>query len=231
MKAVAYCGTRNLYKNMAMCVKSCLQNGNVDRIYLLIEDDTFPYDLGDKVVVKNVSGQTYFPPSGVNYNCEWTYMVLMKCALSKVFPRLDRILMLDCDTLVEHDLSELWELDMTDYYYAAVPQTRTTYPSPYDKQPEDFIYINAGSLFCNLKKLRKDKKDDEIIASINSNKYRWAEQDCISELCQGHIKVLSGRWNQCDFTPTDHLATYIRHFAANKWWPNTTFGRRYEIDD
>ena len=229
-KTIVYSGTRNLYDNMAVCANSALMNSGADEIVLLIEDDTFPHDLGDKVRAINVSGQKYFREDGANYNCEWTYMMLMKCALSKVFPKKDKVLVLDCDTLVEHDLTGLWDLDMTGYYYAAVPQTRTTYPFPYDRMPKDFVYINAGCLFCNLKELRKDRKDNDIIDAINTNKYRWVEQDCISELCQGHILTLPSRYNQCDFTDTDHFATYIRHFAANKWWRNTVFAKGYELN-
>lgn len=228
MKAVAYCATRNLYSNMAVCVRSVLKNGNIDKVYLLIEDDIFPYDLGGKVQSVNVSGQTYFPPDGINYNCEWTYMALMKCALSKVFPRLDRIIVLDCDTIVSGDLSRLWDIDMTDYYYAAVPQISTTVPYVFACQ-KDVTYINAGLLMCNLKKLRKDKKDDEIISAINSKKYRWVEQDCISDLCRGTILPLKSRYNSCAFTPTD-MDVVVRHFAAQDNWRNTVFARSYEID-
>ena len=45
LRVAAYCGTRNLYKDMVPAVKSLLVNSNVDKIYLLIEDDQFPYKL------------------------------------------------------------------------------------------------------------------------------------------------------------------------------------------
>lgn len=44
-RAAAYCGTRNLYQDMIPAIKSLLLNSNVDKIYLLIEDDEFPYPL------------------------------------------------------------------------------------------------------------------------------------------------------------------------------------------
>lgn len=45
LRVAAYCGTRNLYKDMVPAFKSLLINSNVDIIYLLIEDDKFPYPL------------------------------------------------------------------------------------------------------------------------------------------------------------------------------------------
>ena len=43
IKAAVYTGTRNLYKQMVVAVKSLIRNSDVDKIYLLIEDDEFPY--------------------------------------------------------------------------------------------------------------------------------------------------------------------------------------------
>ena len=230
MKTVVYGATRNLYRNLIPCVNSVLRNGNVDEVVLMIEDDAFPYRLPNRVRTINVSGQKWFKPNSPNYESRWTYMVLMKLAVSKVFPDYDKVLVLDCDTIVEGDLSPLWELDMTDYYYGAVPQTRETYPEPYNKEGEDFVYINAGSLFCNLDKLRKDRKDDELIEAINSRPFTWIEQDCISEMCQGGIRVLPGRYNRSDFTPYDQVYI-VRHFAADKQWRHTAIAQAYDAEE
>jgi len=45
MRAAVYCGTRNLYKNMVIAAKSLLIHSNVEKIYFLIEDDIFPYEV------------------------------------------------------------------------------------------------------------------------------------------------------------------------------------------
>jgi hypothetical protein len=55
MKVAAYSGTRNVYYRMIPAVKSLLKNSNIDLVYLLIEDDIFPYDLPEKVKCINVS--------------------------------------------------------------------------------------------------------------------------------------------------------------------------------
>jgi len=46
-------------------------------------------------------------------------MVLIRAAYSKIFPDLDRILTIDMDTVVNENISELWELNLDDYYLAA----------------------------------------------------------------------------------------------------------------
>jgi lipopolysaccharide biosynthesis glycosyltransferase len=49
-------------------------------------------------------------------------MVLIRAAYSKIFPELDRILSIDMDTVVNENISDLWDLDLTDYYLAAVEE-------------------------------------------------------------------------------------------------------------
>ena len=207
MKAACYCGTRNIYEDMMPAVNSLLANSDVDKVYLLIEDDEFPYPLPDKVETINVSGQTYFPKDSPNYRNGWTYMVLMRAALHRIFPDLDRILSLDCDTIVAKDISELWDLPIEDYYLAGA------------KEPWKSIactYINCGVMLLNLKKLREGK-GDELIEALNTKYYEFNEQDCIVEKCRGGIFVMPSDYNSCDYTiPTK--TPKIVHFAARKKW-------------
>ena len=164
MKQAVYCGTRNVYADMIPSVKSLLINSDVDKIYLLIEDDIFPYELPDCVETINVSGQQYFDHDSPNYNNSWTWMVLMRAALHRVFDS-DRILSLDIDTIAEKDISDLWDLPIEDYYLAGVREPHKS---------SNRLYINAGVMLLNLEKLR-DGKGDEIITALNTKKYNFNE--------------------------------------------------------
>lgn len=55
MKIAVYTGTRNIYQNMLPSIKSLLIHSDVDKIYLLIEDDIFPYELPPEVECINIS--------------------------------------------------------------------------------------------------------------------------------------------------------------------------------
>lgn len=218
MKAACYCGTRNLYGDMIPAVKSLLANSDVDKVYLLIEDDEFPKPLPDCVECINVSNQMYFRHDGPNYQNGWTYMVLMRAALHRVFPDLDRILSLDIDTIVGRDISELWNLPLDDYYLAGVRE-------PYKSDVYHRQYINCGVMMLNLKKLR-DWMGDELIRSLNEKKYPFNEQDCISDLCDGAILEIPSDYNQCNWTaPTTNPK--IVHFAAIRHWQNAPIVEMY----
>lgn len=219
MRAAVYAGTRNIYQSMIPSMKSLLKYSNVEKIYFLIEDDQFPYELPSEVECINVSNQKWFTPDGPNFTSKWSYMILLRAALTKLFPHLDRILSLDCDTLVQDNISELWDLPLDDYYFAAVREP--------EKSNENFVYINAGTIMFNLKKIREDHQDDKYIANLNNCFRYFPEQECFSALSQGKILELPGKYNlSCVSTPS--VEEKILHFAAYKQWPKLKIVQEYE---
>jgi lipopolysaccharide biosynthesis glycosyltransferase len=94
-------------------------------------------------------------------------MVLIRAAYTKIFPHLDKILSLDMDTIVNENISELWDLDLKNYYIAAVEERLLS--------EKEGSYFNMGVAMLNLKKIRDDKKDDELIDAINTYWYRYKE--------------------------------------------------------
>lgn len=212
MKTVVYLATRNIYRNLFVCMESVLKNGCIDEVVFLIEDDEFPYPLADNVLVINVAKQKYISKRTENAKRYWTWMCMMKCTMTKYFPDKDRVLILDCDTIVEKDISGLWNLDLTGYYYAAVKQKTDGRQGEFTKGD----YFNTGVLLCNLEKLR-DGMEDHLIYRLNTNDYKFPEQDCINRYCEGNILPLAGRYNSC-FCCVEDKDIYIRHYAADPEW-------------
>jgi len=202
-RVAVYCGTRNLYEKMIPAVRSLMENTDDVKVYLLIEDDEYPYDLPVEVI--NVSTQEYFPKGSASYDNPWTYMVLMRAAMHRIFPQYDRILSLDVDTIVARDIGELWDIDIDDYYLAGCKEL---HKSSFN------LYVNAGVMLLNLAKLR-DGKGDELIKALNENRYAFNEQDCINQLCRGGILEIPSIYNMNSWTePT--TAPKIVHFAGIK---------------
>ena len=215
-KIAAYSGTRNLYPDMVPAYKSLLLNSDVDKVYLLIEDDEFPFELPPEVETMNMSDQTLFPWDGPNIKSPYTYMVLMRGAYSKIFPQYDRILSLDVDTIVDADISELWDLPIDEYYMSATPQ-RPPWPAN--------GYVNVGVTLFNLKKLR-DGTDDEVIHLLNTLYMRWVEQDALNHVCRGKIYPMPARYNHNEFVNREPEPK-IHHFAAIANWSGSRFVEKY----
>ena len=208
MKAAVYIATRNYYKDVLPSVKSLLLNSDVDKIVLLIEDDTFPYELPKRVMTVNASNQSYIRPDGPNVKNWWCWMVLLRGAYHRIFPDLDKILSFDADAFAVRDISELWDLDMTDYYTAEVREPKLSTP--------ERTYFNAGVMMMNLEKLR-DGTGDRIIEELNTKFHRYPEQDCYTEFCKGKILELPSEYNFAYFTaPCDDPK--IIHYADTKDW-------------
>ena len=207
MRRVAvYMGTRNYYPLMAAAAKSLLYHTRMDRVWFLIEDDAFPEPLPDVIRMKNMSGQTWFPPDGSNYGSRWTYMCMLPLAYPEIFPDEDLVLRLDDDTIVEHDIGDLFETDLKDNYVGMVEEPiRSHFP---------FRYFNAGVCMMNLKKLRETGIYKKMIAMENSVICTAIDQDAINVFCQGQILALDPRWNWCPGIIQDAPDPYIRHFAG-----------------
>lgn len=221
-KAAVYAGTRNLYPHMVTAAKSILCNSAVDRVYFLIEDDEFPYEVADEIECVNVGGQKIFNLYGPNAQSNWTYMVLIRAALSKIFPELDRILSLDVDTLVIGDISELWDMDLGDCLLAMAQEKHAGY------RPYGPTYYNAGVVVQDLNGLRETGMDDILINAINSETFTYNEQDAINKYCADYIKELDSKYNDCHICGrTKHPV--IVHFVGKRDWATDPYMDRGKL--
>lgn len=216
-RVAIYAGTRNIYLDMVVSAKSLLYHNGADRVIFLTEDDTFPVQLPECITCVNVSGQKYFRPDGPNYTCQWTYMVMMRTALTKLFPDLHRVLVLDHDTIIRRPLDELWAIDLDGYYYALAEENYISHRS--------HPYYNFGVALHNLDELRKDHADDAIINAVNSVHFVYCEQDAVNSLCRDKILALPTKFNVLGFNqpPVYEEDIVIRHYAAGRR-PLTQFG-------
>ena len=214
-KAAAYCMTRNLYKESIPSIKSLLVNGKPDTIYLLIEDDEFPLK-HDKIKIINVRDQKFFPESGVNYYGHFTYMAMMRAVLCK-YLRETKVLSLDADTIIDGDISELWNLDVKDYYFAAGSE-------PEKSRGED-KYFNVGVVMYNLKKMKEIV--DDAVKELNTHQYTFLEQDVLNDMCKGHILEFDPKFN-CHTWSIPSEEKVIVHYAGSQHWAFLPLPEKYE---
>lgn len=219
-KVAVYSGTENVYPQMYTALKSLLINNEMDRVYLLIETETFPYPVPENVKLINVSNQVFFPEGSANSTSRWTYMDLIRCALGYILPDEDYVLWFDIDTIVDADISELFKLDMTGYYFAGVPE--------FYKSTAFFKYINTGVCLHNLELLRKMDKENEMILFLNTFCFDYPGQDAINLLGQGRIKTIDSEFNlnmcvnQCSRPKVIHftdmkIPEYTQNWAYKKY--------------
>lgn len=219
-KVAVYSGTRNVYPQMYTSLKSLLLNNDMDRVYLIIEDDKFPYSVPDNVMLLNVSKQEFFLPGSPNYNTPYSYMELMRCVLGFLLQNEKQVLWLDIDTIIDNDITDLFDMNMDGFFYAGAIEPK--------KCNGIFQYINVGVVLCNLELLRETNKEASMVAFLNQYELNWPGQDVINLLCQGGIRQISSEYNsnqwtiQCSRPRVYHYAAmrsneYSLHWAYKKY--------------
>lgn len=204
-KVAVYTGTRNLYEHMMPAVKSLVANSDVDLIFLLIEDDVFPYELPGIVQTVNVSEQRFFDmKNNPNAGSRFTYMAMIRTAFTKLFPTLNKILSLDVDTIATKNVSAVWDLPIDGYYFAAVPGTERD-------------GWNAGCMLQNLNMLRETKMDDLLIEKLNTEYHKFLDQEVYNIYCADAVYEMPASYNVNRYCiPTDDPR--IIHYAGELNW-------------
>ena len=187
-------------------------NGKPDTIYLLIEDDEFPFQ-HDKIKIINVKDQQFFPPTGANANGLFTYMAMMRAVLCKYLKE-NKVLSLDADTIIDGNIDELWDLDIKDYFFAAGSEPRHT-----EK------YFNVGVVMYNLKKMKTIV--DDVIGELNTIPVTFMEQDILNDMCKGQILEFDPKFNCHPWSiPSDEKV--IIHYAGSRQWAHLPLPEKYK---
>lgn len=212
MKAAVYPVSRVYYEKVIPSIKSLMINSDVERIYLMIEDDEYPGYLPECVTCLNAAELRgkYLQKEGPNITrTPYVYLCLLRVAYADIFRDLDRILALDADTIVIRDIgSELWDLNMRGCHFAGAIETKIT-------RMTGKPYANMGMAVFDLARIREDRLDQEMIQAINTRWYQWLEQDCINDKCR--LLPISSDYNQSQFSKTTPFPK-IMHYAYTKDW-------------
>lgn len=128
----------------------------------------------------------------------WPLSAFTRLFSAQLLPRnLDRILYVDCDTIIKGDIESLLEIDIYEkIFYGISDCISLNYKRNIGLQPNS-VYINAGVLLINLEKLR----DVDIKRSIDKylTKYiklmNYADQDILNSVFTNQIGVLSPQYN------------------------------------
>ena len=129
----------------------------------------------------------------------FTLTIFFRLFIPVMFPKYDKCIYIDADTVISDDISRLYNEDLGDNYLGCIVDKSTIdneILASYFEQvvgiPRD-KYINSGVLLMNSKKLRELKIDEKFLDLYT--KYGFdviaPDQDYINSMCYGHIKYLS----------------------------------------
>lgn len=199
---------------MVTAAKSLVANSSVERIFFLIENDSFPEELPPIIKTLNVSKQKYFPRNSANFKSQFSYMALLRVCYADLLPDVDKVLQLDVDTVCVDNIDELWDVDLTGKWFAAVEEKLSTY-KPYGK-----LYYNIGVAMFNLKQIREDHADQLLIRFLNTNKTPYIDQDAWNRHMSGRNVSIPIRFNESRVTGFTESPAIV-HYAGFKDWKDS----------
>lgn len=93
-----------------------------------------------------------------------SFATMSRLFIARYLPKnIEKILYLDCDSVINSSLEELWSIDIDDYYVAGVLDTVGTEVKKCIGLNENDIYINAGMLLINIKKWKDELVEQKLI--------------------------------------------------------------------
>lgn len=152
--------------------------------------DTFKNSYKNKCSVEIKNMKNAYSGSYVSH--WWTITMYYRLDIPFLLSDKDKAIYLDGDTLVRHDLQEMWNIDLGDNLCGGVRD-----PNQYErfdelKCPYSDIYINSGVLLINCKAWREELslKDDikKYCQNVEANNFKYPDQDILNVVCAGRIR-------------------------------------------
>jgi len=146
-----------------------------------------------------------------------TALTYYKLLLPEILPNDDKIIYIDCDTMVQKPLDDIWNMDCP---YLCV--TEHYLPNNYPGHPKCAL---AGFLLMNLKALREDNFREKCMQNMDYPQDFWGHDESLINLnyqdkltyidikyhyCKGRAK----HYNETVKATIDENEAYILHFPA-----------------
>ena len=113
---------------------------------------------------------------------------------------LDKVLYLDCDTLIRGNLDELFSMDLTGKYLAGVKDVWGVLKYVKRLGMKSGVYVNSGMLLFNCDYCRKEHFFDKVVdfAKNNAKIIEFCDQDSINKVVDEYKLVISPKYNLMD---------------------------------
>ena len=204
------CATdNNFVQHCSIMLVSLLKNNSDVDVYLLTEGLTASNESIIREEVEANGGNLHvcivdssivekFPMptiAGLSHISRATYYRLL---ISDLLPEeVEKAIYFDCDIIINGDLTELWECDLSDYAIAAVPQVGFGFEAERLGYPIEYGYFNAGVNVINLKYFREHGIIEELLQYIadNYSKIKFHDQDTLNGVLYNRCLHILPQWN------------------------------------
>ena len=160
-----------------------------------------------------------------DYYSKTTYYRLF---IAEMFPEFDKAVYIDSDTIVQGDISELYNTEIGDCYVGACHEQAMVQEDVYGTYVEKVIgisrhnFFNAGILLINCDQFRMKFVLDKFIECLNFyNFVVTQDEDYLNFICKDHVYWLDDRWNTEIFGEIPYPieeANILHYIMTSKPW-------------
>lgn len=243
---IMFCGNKKVLPGVLTAMLSIFERSQDKSgycFYILTMDltrknkDFLPLDEDDRLFLNSVA-RSYSPDNQVllydvgdlyenemshspNEGCYCSPYTLLRL-LTDLIPGIpDKLLYLDADLMFVKDIHLLYDIDVTDYEYAAAPDC-------YGKWLISNRYINAGVLLFNVKKMKENDTFGKARTLIRKRHLPFADQSALMRSTTAK-KMLPQYYNDQHQLRSK---TIVRHFAKRLYltpYPHTENIKQWNI--
>lgn len=199
---------------------TCMQDDKIEFLNKVIKEKNAENSV-TKIDVTDLYEKEFMNCANESAYC--TPYTLLRLLADEIPDMPDKLLYLDIDMMVGDDLSKLYNIDVSDYEYAAVKE----------KYGSIFIwpdYINAGMLLFNMKKVKETKLLEKARQLIKTKKMLFADQDAIYRSTTKKLLISRIYNEQSKFNKKD---TVICHFCKRlmlRPYPHTENFKQWHVE-
>lgn len=153
---------------------------------------------GDNYRTKCINVQE-FCKDGMYSSAYFSIEMYYRIMIPEIFKQYDKVLYLDCDIVVVHDIAELYDVELGNNLIGAVRNLMHEKMKKYivySLGVDTEKYINSGVILFNCEQCRKEHYTDESFKLLAKRQdFRYPDQDLINMMSIGRICYLDPRWN------------------------------------
>ena len=222
----------NRTKEPVTCYLFTMDVSRINKDFVCITDEQVAF-LNEVVKSKNIENNVIKVEVTELYEKEFggcknegaycTPYTLLRLLADKIEGMPDKLLYLDIDMMAHDDITKLYNIDVTDYEYAAVKE----------KYGSVFLwpdYINAGMLLLNMKKIKETGMLEKARELIKTKKFLFADQTAVYKATSSKLLIPRKFNEQSSFKRKD---TVICHFCKRlvfRPYPHTTNFKQWNIE-
>lgn len=97
----------------------------------------------------------------------WNINVYSKLFVGSILPKnVRKVISIDCDTIINNSIDELWNTDISNYLVAGVNEAMSSYYRDYLGKRDKDHYLNSGLLLFNVEKIREEQFEKQVFMGM-----------------------------------------------------------------